>query len=311
MAHRLKDRIALVAGGTRGAGRGIAVELGHAGATVYVTGRTTRDSRSPMDRAETIEETAEMVSDAGGRGIAVATDHSRPDEVERLLRRIDEEQGGRLDLLVNDVWGGDRFIEWGKRFWEHGPDGVQALRQSVETHVITSRYAVPLMLERGTGLLVEINDGTGEEGYRGNLFYDLAKYGVVRLAHDEAYELRGSGITVVCLTPGFLRSEAVLEVFGVTEDNWRDAVSDDTNTNAGHFAASETPRYIGRAVTELAADPDVARHHGRAVTTGALAKEYGFRDLDGSQPDFSSYFRAFLESEGKSFEEYVDGMTMD
>ncbi len=300
-----------MAGGTRGAGRGIAVELGHAGATVYVTGRTTRDSRSPMDRAETIQETAEMVSDAGGTGIAVATDHSRPDEVERLIRRIDEEQGGRLDLLVNDVWGGDRFIEWGKRFWEHDPDGVQALRQAVETHVITSRYAVPLMLERGTGILVEINDGTGEEGYRGNLFYDLAKYGVVRLAHGEAYELRGSGITVVCLTPGFLRSEAVLDVFGVTEDNWHDAVSDDKKTNAGHFAASETPRYIGRAVTALAADPDVARHHGRAVTTGALAKEYGFTDLDGSQPDFWSYLRAFLESESKSFEEYVDGMTMD
>jgi NAD(P)-dependent dehydrogenase (short-subunit alcohol dehydrogenase family) len=304
------DMVAIVAGGTREAGRGIAVELGHVGGTVYVTGRSTREARSPMDRPETIEETAELVSGAGGTGIAVQVDHSQPDEVESLMRRVDDEQGGRLDLLVNDVWGGDRFIEWGRRFWEHRPDGIHALRQAIETHVITSRYAVPLLLKRGKGLLLEINDGTGEEGYRGNLFYDLAKYAVVRLAFGEAYELRRSGITVVCLTPGFLRSEEVLDAFGVTEDNWREAATGDKNTTAGHFAASETPRYIGRAVSALAADPEIARYHGRTVTTGTLAREFGFTDLDGSQPDFHSYFAEFLESEGKSYEEYVDGMTM-
>jgi NAD(P)-dependent dehydrogenase (short-subunit alcohol dehydrogenase family) len=308
MARPLEDRIALVAGGTRGAGRGIAVELGHAGATVYVSGRTTRQDRSPINRPETIEDTADMVTEAGGTGIAVRTDHSRPEQVAALIDRI-EEQHERLDVLVNDIWGGDRFIEWGARFWEHRPDGVQALRQAIETHLITSRYAVPLMLKRGSGLLLEINDGTGEEGYRGNLYYDLAKYGVVRLAQGEAQELRGRGVTVICLSPGFMRSEEVLDIFGVREDNWRDAVSHDKNTDAGHFAASETPRYIGRAVAALAADPDVARHHGRALTTGGLAREYGFTDLDGSQPDFWSYFNEYLEAEGKTFQEYVNGMT--
>jgi NAD(P)-dependent dehydrogenase (short-subunit alcohol dehydrogenase family) len=284
------------------------VELGSAGATVYVGGRTTRESRSPMNRPETIEETAELVSEAGGTGIPVQVDHSQPEQVAALIDRI-KEQDGRLDLLVNDVWGGDRFIEWGTHFWDHRLDGIQALRQAIETHVITSHYAVRLMLRSGSGLLLEINDGTGEEGYRGNLFYDLAKYGVVRLARGEAHELRGTGITVICLSPGFLRSEAVLDHFGVTEDNWRDAVSEDKNTNEGHFGASETPRYIGRAVAALAADPDVARYHGKALTTGWLARDYGFTDLDGSQPDFWAYFTTFLESKGMTFQDYVDSMS--
>jgi NAD(P)-dependent dehydrogenase (short-subunit alcohol dehydrogenase family) len=303
----LAESVALVAGGTRGAGRGIATELGAAGATVYVTGRSTRAERSDMNRPETIEETAELVTEFGGTGIAVRTDHSRPEQVAALIDRIDEGQNGRLDVLVNDVWGGDRFIDWGARFWEHRPEGIQALRQAIETHLITSRYAVPLMLKRDAGLVLEINDGTGEEGYRGNLYYDLAKYGVVRLAQGEAHELRGRGITVICLSPGFLRSEEVLDTLGVREDNWRDAVSDNKNTDAGHFGASETPRYIGRAVVALAADPDVARYHGRALTSGALAREYGFTDVDGSQPDFWGYFTAWLEAEGKTFQEYVEG----
>jgi NAD(P)-dependent dehydrogenase (short-subunit alcohol dehydrogenase family) len=307
MSPQLRDRTALVAGGTRGAGRGIAVELGVAGATVYVSGRTTRDASSPMNRPETIEETAELVSEAGGEGIAVRVDHSRSEEVAALIRRIDNEQGC-LDVLVNDVWGGDRFIDWGKRFWEHDPQGIYALRQAIDTHVITSRYAVPLMLKGKSGLLVEVTDGTGEEGYRGNLYYDLAKYGVVRLARGEAHELRDRGIVVLCLSPGFLRSEEVLEIFGVREDNWREGISDDKNTDAGHFGASETPRYIGRAVAALAADPDVRRYHGRALTSGALAREYGFTDLDGTQPDFWGYLRTWLEAEGKSFEDFVDAM---
>jgi NAD(P)-dependent dehydrogenase (short-subunit alcohol dehydrogenase family) len=209
MTKPLDDRVALVAGSTRGAGRGISVELGDAGATVYVTGRSTRAGRSPMNRPETIEETAEVVTAAGGTASAVPVDHLVPDQVAALVRRIDEEQG-RLDILVNDVWGRDPMINWSSPFWEHSLDGLLVLRQAIDTHLITSWHAVPLMLQRDRGLIVEVNDGTGEEGYRRNHFYDLAKYGVVRLAQREAHELRDSGITVVCLSPGFLRSEAVL-----------------------------------------------------------------------------------------------------
>src|SRR5262245_49935256 len=229
MSHLKGDRmelnghVALVAGGTRGAGRGIAVELGAAGATVYVTGRSSRTGRSPMDRPETIEETAEMVTAAGGRGIAVRVDHSVPGEVAALVERIDAEQDGRLDVLVNDVWGGDPLTQWDTPFWEQDLDtGLRLLRQAVETHIITSRFAVPLMVKRRTGLVVEVTDGV-EDGYRGSIFYDLAKATVIRLARAQAEELRPHGVAALALTPGFLRSEAMLDGFGVTEANWRDA----------------------------------------------------------------------------------------
>ena len=268
MKTPLEDHVALVAGATRGAGRGIAVELGAAGATVYATGRTTRAARSPMNRPETIEETAELVTEAGGRGIAVQVDHSDPAEVQALVDRIAREQGGRLDVLVNDVWGGDPWTEW-VPFWEHSlENGLALLRQAVETHIITSHRAVPLMVARGRGLVVEVTDGAGDD-YRGSLFYDLAKAGVIRLARAQAAELAKRGVTAVALTPGFLRSEAVLEHFAVTEDNWRDAVARDP-----HFAASETPRYVGRAVAALAADPEVARFNGDALSSWQLAHEY-------------------------------------
>jgi len=289
----LKGRIALVAGATRGAGRGIAVELGHAGATVYVTGRTTRESRSPMNRPETIEETAELVDAAGGAGVPVRVDHSRPDEVAALIDRIASEHD-RLDLLVNDVWGGDPMIDWEARFWEHSlADGIAAMRQAIETHLITSWHAVPLMLRGDGGLVIEVNDGTGDEGYRENLFYDLAKYGVLRLATAEAEELRGTPVTVVCLSPGFLRSEAMLDHFGVTEETWRQGGERDR-----HFLQSETPRYIGRAVAALAADPEVSARHGEALTTGDLSRRYGFTDVDGQRPDFHRYYAELLASQG-------------
>lgn len=285
------ERIALVAGGTRGAGRGISVELGRAGFTVYVSGRSTRAGRSPMGRPETIEETAELVDAAGGRGIEVRVDHSRPDEVRSLVERIASEQDGRLDVLVNDVWGGDPLTRWGVPFWEHSlDDGLKLLRQAVDTHLITSHAAVPLMVRRGGGLIVEVTDGVGEH-YRGNLFYDLAKHSVIRLARAQSEELGRHGITAVALTPGFLRSEAVLDHFGVSEDNWRDAVAKDR-----HFAASETPAYIGRAVAALASDPDVARRSGQALSTWGLAKEYGFTDVDGSRPDWGAWFEEHVAS---------------
>ena len=287
MTLRLEDKVALVAGGTRGAGRGIAVELGVAGATVYVTGRTTRERRSEYDRPETIEETAELVDRAGGRGIAVRVDHLASDQVRALVRRIEDEQG-RLDVLVNDVWGGERLIEWNVPVWEYSLDGgLRMLRLAIDTHIITSHFALPLLIQNEGGLVVEMTDGTAEynaENYRVSLFYDLAKASVIRMAWAQAKELAPHGCTAVALTPGWLRSEMMLDAFGVGESNWRDALAAQP-----HFAISETPRYVGRAVAHLAADPEVGRFNGRSLSSGGLAKEYGFTDLDGSQPDAWRY----------------------
>jgi NAD(P)-dependent dehydrogenase (short-subunit alcohol dehydrogenase family) len=287
MTLRLEGKVALVAGGTRGAGRGIAVELGAAGATVYVTGRTTRERRSEYDRPETIEETAELVDKAGGRGIVVRVDHLESDQVCALVRRIEDEQG-RLDVLVNDVWGGERLIEWDVPVWEHSLDGgLRMLRLAIDTHIVTSHFALPLLIKNEGGLVVEMTDGTAEynaENYRLSLFYDLAKTSVIRLAWAQAKELAPYGCTAVALTPGWLRSEMMLDAFGVGESNWRDALAAQP-----HFAISETPRYVGRAVAHLAADPEVARFNGRSLSSGGLAKEYGFTDLDGSQPDAWRY----------------------
>jgi NAD(P)-dependent dehydrogenase (short-subunit alcohol dehydrogenase family) len=282
----LAGRVALVAGGTRGAGRGIAVELGAAGATVYVTGRTSGSSRSEMDRPETIEETAALVDDAGGRGIPVRVDHLVPDEVAALVARIDEEQGA-LHLLVNDIFGATT-MEWDAPVWEASLDvGLRLLRLQVDTHAVTSHYAIPLLLRTPGGLVVEVNDGTDEynaTNYRVNFFYDLAKASVGRMAFALAHELAPRGGTAVSVTPGWLRSEAMLDAYGVTEANWQDA----TRTTP-HFAISETPRFVGRAVAALAADPEVARWNGASLSSGQLAQEYGFTDLDGSRPDCWRY----------------------
>ncbi|GAA4212744.1 SDR family oxidoreductase [Actinocatenispora rupis] len=285
----MRGRVALVAGGTRGGGRGVAVELGAAGATVYVTGRSTRGGRSPLDRPETIEGTAERVTAAGGLGIPVRVDHAVPAEVRALTERIDAEHGG-LDLLVNGVWGGDPSTDWAHPLWEQDLDtGLRMFRNAVETHVVTSRFAVPLLIARGRGLVVEVTDGNTAR-YRGSFFYDLAKSTVIRLAVAQAAELRPHGIAAVALTPGFLRSEAVLEHFGVTEQTWRTATDP-------HFAHSESPAYLGRAVVALATDPDVLARSGRALSTGELHREYGFTDADGTRPDFPAYWAEALEGE--------------
>ncbi len=284
----LAGRVALVAGATRGAGRAMAVALGEAGATVYATGRTTREHRSEVGRAETIEETAELVTAAGGTGIAVPTDHLEPEQVRALVERIDRERG-RLDVLVNDVWGGDHLLEFDTKVWEVDlAKGLRMLRLSLETHAITSHYALPLLIRRPGGLVVEITDGTEEfnAAYRGNLFFDLAKYGPIRMARGLAEELKDHGGTAVSLTPGFLRSEEMLDHFGVTEETWRDAVSKDP-----HFAIAESPAFIGRAVAHLAADPEKGRWNGASVSSGELARAYGFTDADGSRPDCFAYFR--------------------
>ncbi|MFE0205937.1 SDR family oxidoreductase [Streptomyces sp. NPDC058985] len=283
----LTDRVALVAGATRGAGRGIAVELGAAGATVYVTGRSTRARRSEYDRPETIEDTADLVTEAGGHGIAVPADHLEPEQVARLVDRIAREQA-RLDILVNDIWGGENLFEWDSPVWEHDLDkGLRLLRLAVETHAVTSHHALPLLLRGSGGLVVEVTDGTDDynrEHYRNSFFYDLAKTSVLRMAFALGHELGPRGATAVALTPGWLRSEIMLDHFGVREDNWRDALD-----RVPHFAISETPRYVGRAVAALAADPDVARFNGRSLSSGGLAREYGFTDLDGSRPDAWRY----------------------
>jgi NAD(P)-dependent dehydrogenase (short-subunit alcohol dehydrogenase family) len=282
----LAGKVALVAGATRGAGRGIAVQLGAAGATVYATGRTSGSTRSEMNRPETIEETAALVDEAGGRGIAVRVDHLVPDEVRALVARIEREQGG-LHVLVNDIWGATT-MEWDKSVWESSLDiGLRTLRLAVDTHAITSHFAIPLLLKTPGGLVVEVTDGTDEynaTNYRVSFFYDLAKASVNRMAFALAHELEPHGATAVSLTPGWLRSEAMLEAFGVSEPNWRDATE-----RIPHFAISESPAFVGRAVAALAGDPERSRWNGTSLSSGQLAKVYGFTDLDGSQPDAWRY----------------------
>ncbi len=285
----LRGRVALVAGATRGAGRGIACALGEAGATVVCTGRSSRVAPREGGRPETIEETAELVERAGGTGVAVVTDHTEEDAVRELFARIRREHG-RLDVLVNDIWGGDELTEWGKPFWELDvAQGFRLLERAVHTHVITSRHGVPLLLEAERGLVVEVTDGAFR-GYRGQLFYDLCKTSVMRLAYAMSVELRETSVTALAVTPGFLRSEAVLDHFGVTEANWRDAIAQDP-----HFAASETPLLIGRVLAALAADPDVERRAGMTWTGWDLARHYGVRDVDGAQPHWDEHLDASVE----------------
>ena len=286
MAAPLAGKVALVAGATRGAGRGIAVQLGAAGATVYATGRTTTTARSEMDRPETIEETAALVDEAGGHGIAVQVDHLVGDEVRALVERIDREQGA-LHILVNDIWGATT-MEWSATVWESTLDiGLRTLRLAVDTHAITSHFAIPLLIREPGGLVIEVTDGTDEynaTNYRVSFFYDIAKAAVSRMAFALAHELAPHDATAILLTPGWLRSEAMLDAYQVSEANWQDATKFQP-----HFAISETPAFVGRAVTALAADPDRARWNGHSLSSGQLAQVYGFTDLDGSQPDAWRY----------------------
>jgi NAD(P)-dependent dehydrogenase (short-subunit alcohol dehydrogenase family) len=296
MSRPLASKIALVSGATRGGGRGIAVALGEAGATVYATGRSTRERRSEIDRPETIEETAELVTAAGGEGIAVAVDHLDPGQVAGLVERIDAEHG-RLDVLVNDIWGAEHLFEWNAPLWEHDLDrGLRLLRLAVDSHLITSHHALPLLVRRPGGLVVEVTDGTAAynaDHYRVSLFYDLAKASVIRIAWAQAQELRGHQGTAVALTPGWMRSELMLEHHGVSESNWRQATE-----RTPHFCISETPRYLGRAVAALAGDPDVSRWNGQSLSSGQLAQVYGFTDLDGTRPDCWRYMVEVVERPG-------------
>ncbi|MEU4381140.1 SDR family oxidoreductase [Micromonospora echinofusca] len=294
MTKPLTGKIALVAGATRGAGRQFAVQLGAAGATVYATGRSSRAGRSEMDRPETIEETAELVTAAGGTGIAVRVDHLVPEQVRDLVARIDAEQG-RLDVLVNDIWGGDPLTTWEKPVWEQPLEaGFRSLRLAIDTHIVTAHFALPLMIRHPGGLVVEVGDGTkayNDTHYRLSVFYDLAKTSVNRLAYVWGHELKPHGGTAVALTPGWIRSEAMLEHFGVTEETWRDGAAKDP-----HFLISETPAFVGRAVAALAADEDRARWNQASVSAGELAQVYGFTDVDGSRPDGFRYITEVVET---------------
>lgn len=258
--------------------------LGASGATVYCTGRSVRRTAATATQPETIEETAEMVTAYGGVGIPVQVDHTIAAQVQSLFEQVRDEQG-KLDILVNDIWGGDELTEWGTPFWELSLDkGLLMQQRAVHTHIITSRYAAPLMVAARHGLIVEITDGATLD-YRGNLFYDLAKVSAIRLAQAMAEELRPYHVTALAVTPGFLRSERMLDHFGVTEENWQEGAKQDP-----HFIASETPFYIGRAIAALAADPDIAAKSGGAFSSWGLAEEYGFTDIDGRQPNWGKYF---------------------
>lgn len=280
----LTGKIALVAGATRGAGRGIAVALGEQGATVICTGRSVGGKQATPGRTETLEETVKRVQAAGGQAVAIRCDHTVRDDVQDLARRVANEYGG-LDILVNDLWGGDALTEWGKPFWEMDLDKVQAVwKTAVWGHVMTAHAFAPLLIQRG-GLHVEITDGDSFQ-YRGVLSYDLAKTFAVRFAFDLQEDF-GDNAMACAVTPGFLRSEAMLDHFGVTQDTWRDAAAKDPN-----FLHSETPLFVGRGIAHLAADSRRRRFAGRVLSSWSLAREYGYVDADARRPDWGAHFAA-------------------
>ncbi|BBH24112.1 short-chain dehydrogenase [Paenibacillus baekrokdamisoli] len=280
----LHGQVAVVAGSTRGAGRAIAVMLGEAGATVYCTGRSVRGNPSDLNRSETIEETAEMVTARGGVGIPVRVDHTVEEEVKQLFERVKAEQNGSLDLLVNDIWGGEKLTHWNTPFWEQPlQDGLLMQDRAVRTHMVNSYYAAPLMVARNKGLIIEVTDGIGYR-YRGNLYYSLAKISAIHLAAAMAEELRPHCVTALAVTPGFLRSEQMLDHFGVKEENWRDAIEQEP-----HYVESETPYFLGKGIVALASDSNVSAKAGKVLASWQLSDEYGITDVDGREPHWGNY----------------------
>lgn len=296
MAQPLAGKIAVVAGATRGAGRGIATALGEAGATVYCTGRSVPGSAGMPNRPETINETAELVSARGGRGIALRVDHTVPSEVAALFERV-----GEFDILVNDIWGGDDLIEWGKKLWETKlEDGLTLLDRAIKTHIITSYHGLPRL--RPGGVVIEITDGDAFF-YRGHFFYDLVKTTIIRMAFALSQELKEREIPAIAVTPGFLRSEWMLDRFGVTEANWRDATK-----HVKEFIASETPLFVGRCVAALAADPHVGNKNGRVFASWDLAEEYGIQDADGMRPHFKRWLQEHMPEVAAGWKTADDGL---
>jgi NAD(P)-dependent dehydrogenase (short-subunit alcohol dehydrogenase family) len=289
----LSGKVALVAGATRGAGRAFAIELAAAGAIVYATGRSTQNHRSEIGRPETIDGTAARAAEAGGEAVPVVCDHLEPSQVRELLSRIESERG-RLDILVNNIWGGDHLTAWDAKLWEHDLDaGLRILRLAIDTHIVTSHAAIPLLIRAPGGLVIEVTDGNAEfnADYRGTFFYDLAKVTPHRMALALSNELTDYQATAVSLSPGWIRSEAMLEHFGVTEANWREGTAKDP-----HFCISETPHYVARAAVALAADPDRARFNGQSLASWDLGPTYGVTDLDGTQPHMLKYHREIMQA---------------
>ena len=276
----LAGKIAVVAGATRGAGRGIATALGEAGATVYCTGRSVAGKPAMKNRPETIHQTAGIVTASGGKGIAVQVDHTQSDQVAKLF-----EQVGQFDILINDIWGSEDLVDWGKKLWDIDiANGMTMIDRAIKTHIITSHHGLPRL--RYGGLVVEITDGDSYF-YRGNFMYDLVKTAVIRMAFGLSQELNGREVTAVAVTPGFLRSEWMLDHFGVTEANWRDQAEKDPA-----FSESETPLFVGRCIAALAADPDRVKKNGRVFASWDLAEEYGVNDADGRRPHFKRWLQA-------------------
>lgn len=286
MSGELTGKIAVVTGATRGCGRAIAVELGRLGATVYVTGRTTRSTGSEMKRPETIEDTAELVERAGGQAVAVRCDFTSVSDVDALRDRI----GDRLDILVDDVWGGDPFLDFDHAYWESDLDNaLYMVRNAVDTHLIALHRLLPLVVSGGTerrGLVIEVTDGDNDEYVGAGIPYFVSKCSVRAIGRALGAELARYGCTGLTVTPGFLRSEAMLDNFGVTEETWREAVG---KTAPSDFALSETPTYLARGVAALAADPDVSRFAGQTLASWTLMHTYGFTDLDGTRPDWGRW----------------------
>ena len=304
-------RVAVVAGATRGAGRAIAVELARAGFFVYATGRSSRTTGpSEIGRPETIEETGDLIAATGGAGSALVVDHEEPTQVAALVSAIEAEQG-RLDLLVNDIFGGDRYMEWDRPLWEHDwSGGLRMLQMGVHTHLLTCRAAIPLILRTaaafGTrGLLVEMTDGTSQANaeFRRNVgfYYDLVKANVERIVIGLDAELEGLPVTAVGVTPGWLRSEKMLEDFGVAEANWRDAVA-----KRPGFGISESPTYVARGVSALALSADAERWAGTIISARQLADAYDVTDSDGSRPDCWGHLAAYGwdHDDGRGIEEF-------
>jgi NAD(P)-dependent dehydrogenase (short-subunit alcohol dehydrogenase family) len=278
----LQGQVALVAGATRGAGRGIARALGEAGAIVYCTGRSVRGNLSPYGRPETIDETAELINSAGGTAIAVRVDHTVESDVKALLARIDREHG-RLDVLVNSIAGEEPMMkQWGS-FWEAELKNADAVfRQSLLSHIITAKHAAMLMIRRHRGLIVEVTENDLLSA-GGNPLSQTVKLALKGMALNMAAELKPHGIAAIAITPGFLRSETMLEHFGVSESNWRDGGKTDVN-----FLESESPLFVGRAVVALARDRRVLEQSGQLFSSWELSREYGITDVDGRRPDWGA-----------------------
>jgi len=309
MADRkpLMDQVAVVAGATRGAGRGIARALGEAGATVYCTGRSVRGNPSPYKRPETIEETADMVTAAGGTGIAVRVDHTIEAEVRALFQRVQRERK-RLDLLVSSIAGEDPLLGGWTTFWKTDLQNASvALAQSLVSHLMTAKHAAPLMIKQKRGLIVEVTEGDMLFG-AGNAVAGVVKSSLKAFAVAMAGELHQHGVAAIAITPGFLRSESMLQHFGVTEENWRDGGRKDK-----HFLESETPMFLGRAVAALAADPNVMARSGDILSSWEVARDYGICDVDGRRPDWGTYFAQILPEIGfvepvKRYAAFLDRM---